>query len=350
MILLGIYAHAAEAQITITQADMPVPGQALVSHNDTAGPTNMIISPPGDNQVWNYASGWVIGSTNNLVYQAPENVNGSALFPTATVGISTSQNGFSTNFFYRLTPGSFDVLGGTLSGSFSTSTITFPTGNTAIQLPLSYGQSFSFTRREVVINSYTIPGFYPVKISNHTTGTTTCDAWGSLTTPAGTAQVLRIKTRITNELDTQYVDSTNTGNNWEFFNTTSGAPPYSSFAYYRNGTPSIVMSLKADNASGVIDLDSYSSFTPALTNDIRQEEPLFYPNPAANWFRLINNNPENVLVRITDLSGKMVHSCNISGVSLVQINTEGLNPGLYLVEVCDANGGVTRSAKCMVQR
>ena len=350
LMVLGILANAMKAQITITQSDMPVPGQALVSHNDTAGPTGMVISAPGGNQVWNYTSGWSIGSTSNLVYQAPSSLNGAALFPTATVGINTTQNGLATNFFYRLTATAFEILGGTLSSSFATSTITFPNGNTAIQLPLSYGQSFSFTRRQVVINSYTIAGFYPLKISNTTTGTTSCDAWGSLTTPAGTAEVLRVKTNIISELDSQFVDSTNTGNNWEFSSTSSGAPPYSSYAYYRNGTPSVILNLNADNSSGAVDLSSYSSFTPTGIADIEQGAPMFFPNPAANWLSLINENPENVLVRITDLSGKIVHRCHISGVNIVQINTEGLNAGLYLVEVCNANGAVTQSGKCMVQR
>ncbi len=67
-----------------------------------------------------------------------------------------------------------------------------------------------------------------------------------------------------------------------------------------------------------------------------------YPNPASDKFnvRFEAQTQSNVVINVTDMAGKVVLSNtmnNVNGVQTVEMNTKGLNAGIYLVNV-NANG------------
>lgn len=76
----------------------------------------------------------------------------------------------------------------------------------------------------------------------------------------------------------------------------------------------------------------------------------FYPNPAANYFYLINQSEtENLNYQVFSIDGKELQSGNLSQKQSV-INTEGLKNGMYFIFVKNSNGTVLYQNKILIQQ
>ena len=65
-----------------------------------------------------------------------------------------------------------------------------------------------------------------------------------------------------------------------------------------------------------------------------------YPNPANGIFTVETNTDEKLLMRVYDLSGKMVLSETVSGTA--KINANSLNEGAYFINVAGAQGSINK--------
>ncbi|MFN4854659.1 MAG: T9SS type A sorting domain-containing protein [Bacteroidota bacterium] len=347
-LLMSVIANYTSAQITITQADMPAPGDMVFSYSDTLGPINLQISAGGPNQNWDFSNGWAVRPPAATSYIQPNGLSGFATFPTSNLATTSTSNGVTFEIFYQSSPAAFSLLGYSYSGGFINA---LATTNQYISLPITYGQVNTYQLRSVSTTYYTLPGFYANRNISNKNVTTTCDAWGTLTIPTGTAPVLRIKSETNFAIDSSFIDSTNTGNNFQLTNVS--APPNNSIGYdfYRNGSPFSMMSLKENISSGLIDLSTYTSATSTQAiSAYVPTEVKSYPNPASNQIHISNENLQATSIRIRDLHGKTAYQCSALGNQRITIHTEGLSNGLYLMEIVDANGLVIGSGKCIVQK
>lgn len=210
----------AEAQISITESDMPVRGDKLRYSNATAAGANFA-SDGGANKTWNYS----LTATSQGIdeYKRPSEVN--PLFgltitnPTcygykiadSIPGIGLIASGITINnlhtFFSILsTPRCFaaEAFGATISG--------FPLGSMYTQpdawyhFPLEYGDvdstDFDLTFGAATFGSIQQKGYRK----------TTVDGWGTITTPYYTSPVscIRVRSEI-NEIDSVSISGTTFG-------------------------------------------------------------------------------------------------------------------------------------------
>lgn len=68
-------------------------------------------------------------------------------------------------------------------------------------------------------------------------------------------------------------------------------------------------------------------------NEVAVADFSMYPNPATDQVNVDLGTISNPMIRIFDLSGKVVHSTVVSGNGLQTIDVSNINQGLYIVEV-----------------
>jgi Concanavalin A-like lectin/glucanases superfamily/Secretion system C-terminal sorting domain len=103
------------------------------------------------------------------------------------------------------------------------------------------------------------------------------------------------------------------------------------YAPVQNGTYTVVVT----NASGCSATSNGYIITTVGINDVANN--LFaaiYPNPAKDFVvvEITDSNPENVLIRITDLIGKTIIEEKLK-TNKIQIDVENLTSGIYIIEL-----------------
>ena len=66
-----------------------------------------------------------------------------------------------------------------------------------------------------------------------------------------------------------------------------------------------------------------------------------YPNPASEVININSNKMLNATVSLSDLTGKVVKTSTINGLT-ASVNTSGLNNGIYYVTITDGNSSSTQ--------
>jgi hypothetical protein len=336
-----------QAQITVTSADLPQVGQTEISYSDSAGFTNLSIDGPGGNKTWNFTNNWFISDTSYVTFVSPANLPGSGNFPTSNLAINSSDSVNSSIFFYRNDANGFDILGGSYQNASTTIALRLSTNSHFIPLPLVYGMVNPFVRTEISIADFSVGSLS--KSIQTTTGTSTCDAWGTLSIPTGTFQVLRMKEETTLVVDSNFTDTTNTGNHFVFQNSTSNPSTTTSYLFFKNQAPSMVMSLQT-NSGGKIDLSYYSQLAPLGMSDLSSTGTMnVFPNPATDVIYVTCDGREGSTFRMFDLSGKTVYSYQLSGVQKLELHTSGFERGMYLLEITDGEKQTVQRRKCVLR-
>ena len=222
--LLGLALAApalAQTGPTITQADFPVAGDTLRLSQATAVPAG---APPltqtGPNQTWNY--GGLTATTQRVAsYKAVADVatgfqliifgpfggnNRASL--AATTQLPAPPAGVSLPItdpleFFRLSATDFRSVGygGTLAGTavpvvYASDANNQPQQDIIYRLPLAYGNAPDASDSYFTVSAAGMGG-----LSQKRHRTNTIDGWGSLTTPFGTYQAVRVLTTL-DDLDT----------------------------------------------------------------------------------------------------------------------------------------------------
>ncbi len=176
------------AQISITSSSAPSAGLVITTRTvDSVWLANQNFGMPGANRTWNFANPVYNGPASESVrYVAASGTPNFAKFPTATLaGVVADDDGAVYNY-YQATPTQFSVLG-SVAGSEVT---TFSPALAAIQFPTNYQSNYNASAN-VSITGGDLAGAGTV------TDSVTADAWGSITTPLGTFQCLRVIDRQT---------------------------------------------------------------------------------------------------------------------------------------------------------
>jgi hypothetical protein len=187
----GIYAITCTAQITLDQGDMPSVGDNIPRKLDTmtvlAGPGGS-----GPNQTWNFTatSNYVI-TENTSVVSVASTPNGNQ-FGNSNMAMTNDNANY---LYFNKSAQSFTTQGfsGDLLGSGTIDAV-FNPDLTLHQFPRTFGSSFN----DSYVIDVTIPGaaINPLVSQIHFKRSSmvhdTTDAWGQITTPHGTYDVLRV--------------------------------------------------------------------------------------------------------------------------------------------------------------
>lgn len=198
----------AQAQITITRADIPSHVNDTFLYKRNNGVATVNVGSAGGPKTWTFDTSTFIGWVK---YQAVVDKNTTpfgSLFPTANVTYATQGDTSWLNAytFFLVSASEFDCLGMGLQFTDTLQHDIYQPAEQAAPLPMTYGLAWHCSYGY----SETIP---PMVITAEAREWYRVDAWGTVTTPVGTDSCLRVNlvdTVITTELDSgvpMYADS-----------------------------------------------------------------------------------------------------------------------------------------------
>jgi hypothetical protein len=312
-ILLGI--NGIKAQTLTKAANEPVSGDSwTVKEFDS---TSVVPKNTGTGQTWNFSNLSTSNQTSTVTYTLASTVPGYSLFPGA--GVAELKGGSETGFFK--TSGSYFEFMGFYDAS---GPIALNLSNTAVMSPwpITYGSSFSDPLSGAM-----------------TSGTMSINWTGSITTSAlGTGTIiLPGGNTFTNCLMVVRSISIAIGSTdsyaekqYSFYNS-SYKFPIAEFAYEASTSGTVTSTYFKFKAT----LSALSTGVDEIngeSNAIR-----VFPNPAQSYLNIHSGTTGNLSVEIRDITCKVILKSNSS-----MINIEGLDSGLYFLNIQTESGNVTK--------
>ena len=291
------------AQITIVSTDMPVIGDVLTRYVDTIPSAGQ--GSAGAAQTWDFSGASPDQTQVNYVVD-PSTTPFAASFPGSNLAMTND----SATFLYFNNGPSMMTLDGTGGdpGIGIVITAVFTPPLTYNQFPRQYGNSFSDTYGFETIADGSAFGVYQVRVRHHGTVIDSTDGYGSITTPIGTYDCLRVK-------NTSYsVDSIWTKIiailPWTFILTTSDTS--TSYSWLAKETKLSVAELTLDSVGGPASF-TYSDIQPFSTGigSVASTDAglSLYPQPALDkvCVRASDSREDAITsVTITDMDGRLV--------------------------------------------
>jgi Secretion system C-terminal sorting domain len=310
---LLIAAMSSTAQITITTADVATPVKIIYQANDTV-PTGFSVGGFGTNQTWNMTS-LQTSFVDTLTFMSASwlpNVN----FPSSDlimkqgwresyVYMSNTASGLTTQGFAGMVDlaGYFDTVtvintpseilmnfpgnfGTTFTNNFSTVTPAFYYG----QDPFSFGYPIDYIRMNAEVRKSVI-----------------VDAWGSLTTPLGTFNVIRAEETIV-RYDTIDIYLLGAGNDA----IVTQADSTTGYTWWANGVGFPLVSIKLDSLGNMKQVQWLQANPVAGVNEYEATVQVnAYPNPAQNEITFSVEATKASIVEIYDIAGRVVGSYQV---------------------------------------
>ncbi|MCH8902582.1 MAG: T9SS type A sorting domain-containing protein [Bacteroidetes bacterium] len=338
LFILSLSIFGSQAQITITSSDMPNIGDKLrFSISDTL--LGIDAQPTGTNYTWDFSFlNWLsqdvdtfLGSTQwSLSYQFAfgpfGNPSSYALKGTAIDSLGSISIDEYLDFF-RETSGKYQQTGFGMTLSGLPIPVVFDTNDVIYRFPMNFGNIDSS------ISSWklTLPIYYGSLRKRYNE----VDGWGSLTTPYGTFDVLRIKSDIFST-DTIGLDSVN--------GFTVVLPQQIEYKWLGKGQGIPLLTIIAQ----VIANDTFvTSITYRDSNRIPEsaipelaaESIQVYPNPAHDLVTIVLHPSVNIeQLQLFDIHGKRMKIEPLSS-SIIRngymLNVSEFRPGIYLLQYTD---------------
>ncbi len=179
-----------QAQIQVDYIDLNI-GDVVYTKTDTS--TSFDLQSPGANLSWDISnlSSPIMDSLSPI---NPENTAHASSFPESNMALGND----SLTVYMSSTEDAFVNLG--ISGSIMGYNILvkLQQADTVIKFPINYGdvrESFSWGETDT-FEVETPLGNQDIKVTHSTQRSLECDAWGTMTTPIGTYDVLRVREKI----------------------------------------------------------------------------------------------------------------------------------------------------------
>jgi hypothetical protein len=212
---------------------------------------------------------------------------------------------------------------------------------THYDLPLQYGNSH-------VSRGYTLIDFNPVadaKWNQHRERTTTVDGYGSITTPYGTFNAIRVKHDIT-EVDSIYYTFPFVGAIW----IPLPIPTSHEYEWWTNGEKEPILKITTNEVLGnelvtAIEYRDMNRFLDAGITDLTTEFKVF-PNPATNEVN-ISVKQGMTGFKVFDSKGIVIESKVLDMVKETQIDVAHYAVGVYQIQLIS---GTKSSVKTFVKR
>lgn len=353
LFLLMSMPFAGMAQITLTTSDFPGMNEAWYQYTDTS--THQAVGTSGTNQNWNFTN-FVADENSGIMFTSPSNApaSWSSNFPNATyVSYSpydtnatyfrSGTNGFYIDGFYDGRAGAFPGL------------LDFNPDQLIIPTPFTYNSTRTHRARFVL---YTTNSGYDIEFVQGINQNLSGDAYGTLTTPAGTfSNTLRIK-------DFQFIDDSilvdffGTGN-YQLYQAEGPKDTAITYRWFQHAPQTLLFEIEerinGATPSGIADKASFWSTTPSplSAKTINTEKSVaVYPNPANNsqYITFNLNNIQASNIAIYNAAGQMVKNAKINGSTMLMFDTVLFESGMYFYHLTNSQGQKMESGKFVVTK
>ena len=340
------FSSKADAQITITTADMPSIGTTFVTGYDTiqSSISKLAPGPKGASVTWNFGS-LPVSYRDTTLFVNPSTTSYAAAFSGSN--LADTVLGTAGYNYVNSSSTAFNVVGSEQSIQGVMVAVAFNPNVTELNLPATYGNvDGGVTVANVPAFAYSYLIFDSVKGVIHTTYADTIDAWGSITTSAwnNTFKALRQK-HYEVDHDSLFVHNS-TSKSWQLFQAQM-SKTYQ-YRWYANGIGDMVATMTMDSSDAKVTAMQWYYGLPDGVNEISQaHNTIAYPNPATSQinFRYSAQNAQNIFVY--DITGRQIGQTEIMN-GMATLNTTSLSSGMYFYHVTDKSGNVLDNGKFSV--
>jgi hypothetical protein len=346
--LFAIGVIQANAQITITTADIAVPVKVIYQSTDSTS-TTLNAGSAGTNQTWNMAS--LADDVRDTLNFIPYNWAPNSTFSSSNLVV---QQGSIGVYLYLLNNASaLSILGTHATLNFGATPITLNQINNPaekiISFPYTYNSGFTnnyVTNTPPFATGAAIAGVDSARMRSQVHKVAVVDAWGSITTPLGTFPVVRSKEyKVTH--DTTDVHNSTFGI-W-IPNIQTTADSSATYTFWANSVGFPLVTVNMDSA-GVADIQWLRSIPAVGINEYTSAvQTNVYPNPAQNEINVAVDPSMVSAVQIYDIMGKLVASFPIS-TDVTNVNTSGFANGAYTFSVIGKDKSVLTRGKFSIAK
>jgi Secretion system C-terminal sorting domain len=346
------------AQITITNNDLPIAGTSVIMSNAQNNPTIDIVTT-GAAQTWDFSSivynsqdTWVHNNISSLGLfaqfsfglLAPTKYKASYYRPSTTLPVAQITSFLPITIdsifaFTRATVDSSATVGYGLRVQGNTVGFRSDSIEKNYDLTATFGDSWS----SKVKTNFDFNPFVNARFLQRRTRSSVVDGYGTITTPFGTFNALRIKHSITERDSLFYRDSTT----FPFavnLKVPINLPPSFEYEWRTIGKKEAVLRIRTSSVAGVETvtgieyLDSLHYNVGLNSNELISAD--FYPNPVANDLT-VSTEIEMISVRVIDLNGKILITKNVND-NQINIDLSTCRSGVYLLEIVTNEGMIRK--------
>lgn len=336
--LLTVFSFNSSAQISIVYADMPIVNDSI-RISRAANFTGMDFNLTDSNYIWDfslfnsqnqYTSKYVNPSSTGIVYTIVFNPlvsNLACARDNNAVGTIQMTGGY--NYYNKSVSGFKEVgFGAEINGT--PLPVKYDQADIIYKFPINYQNVDSCDSKWQI----SIQGLGYIGEQKHRVNVV--DGWGTVKTPYGSFQCLRLKSTILQK-DTFHYDSI----------------PFSIPAITRNITEYYWLSkdipfpiLKVTKTNQTINsveyVDSIRHFVE-IENIGLESSINIYPQPASNYFDIkISPMSNSNLVQLFNISGKEIFSNQIEDITPIRISTSNIKSGIYFLKVSNNSINITK--------
>ncbi len=356
-IFMIVFSTCIFAQITVATTDLPTSASKIrLSTATTVGSINYAAT--GANYNWDFSTlvatsqtiDTFVAVTATSIYYYPSfitSANQAEKQPNVNLGIMTLSNEYN---FYKNATASYAMIG--YGAQFSVIPVPIPLKYDNPDVMYKFPLNYNNTDSSVSKGSVSLPtlGYFGEKKNRKNL----VDGWGTLTTPYGTFQVLRVKSVI-NVTDSLHLDTimtfpiniTRAITEYKWIAKNIGYPLLTITETSTAGLPATKTYVYVDS------LRQFAGIEPI--KDISKTELKLYPNPAKDQITIeynLNTTAE-VDISVYDLTGKKVKTLlkkeqNRGSYELpVNLLSDGFNKGIYFIKLNVDNNTIVKKLVVM---
>jgi hypothetical protein len=343
-LILSVFIFSqASGQITITLDDLVNVGDTVNIADVDDVPPGFDPGPPGASQHWDF-SGFIMDTNYYLYFVDPASTPFAASFPTSNMvieGLIDSAYIYTTrnSFVYQI-----DGLAGTYD-IFENVVAPFEPPEIMFSFPLNYLDSM----QQTIVVDVTIASPQPpadsLRLKVVSEINDKVDAWGTLTTPVSTYDVLRIR-EIRIATDSVWMKLLGF---WLYVESLTEITL--KYTYMANDLGIQVAEIESDTSG-----NNYNNISYLLAEDpifVKEEEIAIdlrvFPNPASSVMNVAWDERHNGSFLLMDMQGKTVLEKAFENTSDIRINTSALPQGFYLYQLAFKGEKDITSGKVLVR-
>ncbi|PCJ82935.1 MAG: hypothetical protein COA57_12600 [Flavobacteriales bacterium] len=337
-------ATAVIAQITVTDADVVGVDKVVYEAIDTMPAAAITAGSAGANQTWDF-SALVEHETDTLNFTNPNWTPYASDYPTSNLCVEFEADSFYI-YLEKNTSGLY-FIGQAGNFGFGVMKLKFNPTQRFIAFPLTYNNTYQDTS---VMDFSFDPQSPPVDSVRSKTTTyldVNVDAWGSVTTPLGTFNAIRLN-ETEAEIDSQWIMIAGM---WQL-DTVEMSTTYS-YSWWTDDNAAGFPLVEGDYSSGTNDFNgsvSYLKATPSTSiyeDGLIKTEVRLYPNPVKSYANFHLDASIVETIEILDITGKRVESIPIAR-DVETINVEQYPYGIYFYRAIGKNGQSLYTGKLTV--
>ncbi len=329
---------AANAQITLTQADFVTVGKTVIQGTDTS--VTAVAGTAGANRTWNFTS-LTADQKDTIDVVAPSATPYASSFPGSNLaGYSHGTNG---DFYYYLnsSASSFQIDGAAGQGVL----VDYTPNEVLTPLSATYGTTFNNTfSYKTDIPYAAFPGYDSIRIKSTTIKSGNYDAYGTVTISMGMYNTIRLaETKYT--VDSVFLHSTGPfpPAGWSFAQETKDTT--FSYSWYANNVGYTLVKIDSNRVDGKS--ATFLLAEPLSVSSVQLKEAGFYPNPATGFIQVNYSGASNDLLTVYDVAGNLVKSEVLSN-GMNRVDIQALSAGMYIYTISGKEGTMINTGKFSV--